>query len=93
MGVGNVINRAYQQNHATPVQERGSERRPYHDRINSLLMVSPLFCLNAPENTTKNAIDDADYIIDLIVVIFIIQRVMNSSHSHSIVPGGFPVTS
>jgi hypothetical protein len=90
MGVGNVINRAHQYNHATPVRERESERRPYHDSTNPLLMVSPLFCLNELENTTKNTIDDADYIIDRIIFIIIIQYVKNSGHSHSMVAGGLP---
>jgi hypothetical protein len=48
-------------------------------------MVSSLFCLKAPENTTKNTIDDADHIIDWIVLIIIIQCVTISRHSHSIV--------
>jgi hypothetical protein len=88
MGVGSVINRAHQHNHATPVRERESERLPYHDSTNPLLMVSPLFCLNAPENTTKNTIDDADYIINWINLFFLNQCVKNSAHSHSIVAGG-----
>jgi hypothetical protein len=37
------------------------------------------------KNTMKNTIDDADYIIDEIVLIIIIQGVTNSGHSHSIV--------
>ena len=36
----------------------------------------------------KNTIDDADYIINWIVFIVIIQYVTNTSHSHSIVAGG-----
>ena len=36
-------------------------------------------------NTMKNTIDDADYIINWIVYVLIIQYVKNSSHSHSIV--------
>ena len=36
----------------------------------------------------KNTIDDADYIINLIVFIVIFQYVINSCHSHSIVAGG-----
>jgi hypothetical protein len=38
----------------------------------------------------KNTIDDADYIIDWIVLIVIYQGVTNSGHSHSIVAGGLP---
>ncbi len=41
----------------------------------------------------KNTIDDADYIINWIVFIIIIQYVKNSYHSHSIVAGGLPETS
>jgi hypothetical protein len=37
----------------------------------------------------KNTIDDADYIINWIVII-INQNVTNSGHSHSIVAGGLP---
>lgn len=37
------------------------------------------------ENTMQNTIDDADYIINMIVLIFMIQWVKNSCHSHSIV--------
>jgi len=48
-------------------------------------MVSPLFCLNAPENTMKNTIDDADYIINWINFIFLNRCVKNSAHSHSII--------
>ena len=88
MGVGNVINRAHQHNHATLVLEAKSEYRQYHDNIDLPLMVSPLFCLNAPENTMKNTIDDADYIINWINLFFLNQCVKNSAHSHSIVAGG-----
>jgi hypothetical protein len=88
MGVGTVINRGYQHNHATPVRERESERRPYHDSTNLLLMVSSVFCLNAPKNTTKNTIDDADYIINFSYFIIIFQCLANSRHSHSMVAGG-----
>ncbi|WP_456380472.1 hypothetical protein [Thiolapillus sp.] len=63
-GTGNVFNNAHQQNHATPVREQESERRQYHDSTHSPLMVPPLFCSNAPENTMKNTIDNADYIIN-----------------------------
>jgi hypothetical protein len=38
----------------------------------------------------KNAIDDADYIINWIIFIIINQHVTNSCHSHSMVAGGFP---
>jgi len=37
------------------------------------------------ENTMENTIDNADCIIDWIVLIMIIQLVTNSGHSHSIV--------
>jgi len=56
-------------NHATPVREEKSVRRKYHDSTNLLLMVSLLFALQRAENT----IDDADYIIDFVVLIIIIQ--------------------
>ena len=36
----------------------------------------------------KNTINDADYIINWIYFILIIQYVKNSCHSHSIVAGG-----
>jgi hypothetical protein len=36
----------------------------------------------------KNTIDDADYIINGINFIVLIQYVKNSGHSHSIVAGG-----
>ena len=48
-------------------------------------MVSLLFALQRAENTMTNTIDDADYIIDLVVLIIIFQCVTNSCHSHSIV--------
>jgi hypothetical protein len=51
-------------------------------------MVLLLSALQRTENTTKNTIDDADYIIDLIIFIFIILHVKNPCHSHSIVAGG-----
>jgi hypothetical protein len=38
----------------------------------------------------KNTIDDADYIINWIIFIFLNQCVKNSGHSHSIVAGGLP---
>ena len=72
-------------NHATLVREQESERRQYHDSTNLPLMVSLLFALQHAGNTMKNTIDDADYIIDWIVLIIIIQCVTNSGHSHSIV--------
>lgn len=36
----------------------------------------------------KNTIYDADYIINWIVFVLIIQYVTNSGHSHSMVAGG-----
>ena len=48
-------------------------------------MVSMLSALLHAINTMKNTIDDADYIINLIAFILIIQYVTNSRHSHSIV--------
>ncbi|MBW9275816.1 MAG: hypothetical protein K1563_19235 [Candidatus Thiodiazotropha sp. (ex. Lucinisca nassula)] len=48
-------------------------------------MVSLFVALPAAENTMKNTIDDADYIINWIVFSIINQFVMNSGHSHSIV--------
>jgi hypothetical protein len=48
-------------------------------------MVSLFLALPAAENTMNNTIDDADYIIDWIVFIVIVQYVINSCHSHSIV--------
>tara|TARA_R110002073_G_scaffold147097_1_gene299800 strand:- start:148 stop:336 length:189 start_codon:yes stop_codon:yes gene_type:complete len=48
-------------------------------------MVLPLFFTNAPENTMKNTIDDADHIIDYIYLIIIFQLVTNLCHSHSII--------
>ena len=53
-------------------------------------MVSLLFVLLRAENTMKNTIDDADYIINWITFILIIQYVKNSRHSHSMVAGGLP---
>ena len=50
-------------------------------------MVSLLFILQRAENTMKNTIDDADYIINWIVFIIINQHVTNFCHSHSIVNG------
>ena len=38
----------------------------------------------------KNTIDDADYIINLKNLTIYNQWVINFSHSHSIVAGGFP---
>jgi hypothetical protein len=38
----------------------------------------------------KNTIDDTDYIINFGYFIFILQLVVNFSHSHSMVAGGFP---
>ena len=57
----------------------------YDDYTNLTLMVSLLLVLQRAGNTMKNTIDDADYIINRIVFILIIQYVINSSHSHSIV--------
>ncbi|MEW8072988.1 MAG: hypothetical protein AB2826_21440, partial [Candidatus Thiodiazotropha sp.] len=48
-------------------------------------MVSILSAFPYATNTMKNTIDDADYIIDCIDLIIIIQYVINSGHSHSIV--------
>lgn len=56
-------------------------------------MVSLVFALQRAENTMKNTIDDAAYIINKIVFIIIFQWVTNFCHSHSIVPGGLPVMS
>ena len=53
-------------------------------------MVSLILALPAAENTMKNTIDDADYIINWIIFILIIQCIMNSCHSHSMVAGGLP---
>ena len=51
-------------------------------------MVSMISTLLRARNTMKNTIDDADYIINRIIFIIIIQYVTNSCHSHSIVAGG-----
>ena len=48
-------------------------------------MASLLFALRRARSTMKNAIDDTDYIINLITFIFIYQYFINFSHSHSIV--------
>jgi|GEM_PF-2547903 len=48
-------------------------------------MVSMFSALQHAINTMKNTIDDADYIIDWIVLIIIFQYVMNFGHSHPIV--------
>ncbi len=48
-------------------------------------MVSMFSALPHAKNTTKNAIDDADYIINWIKFIVINQCVKNYCHSHSIV--------
>jgi hypothetical protein len=53
-------------------------------------MVSPLFVLQHAENTMKNTIDDADYIINRVILTHKNQYVNNSGHSHSIVAGGLP---
>jgi hypothetical protein len=53
-------------------------------------MVSLFLALPAVENTMKNTIDDADYIINWIDLIVINQRVKNTGHSHSMVAGGLP---
>jgi len=47
-------------------------------------------CEYSEGNTMKNTIDDADYIINLAILILIIQYLRNHSHSHSMVAGGFP---
>jgi hypothetical protein len=49
-----------------------------------------LFALQRAENAMKNTIDDAEYIVNSIDLIFINQCVKNSCHSHSIVAGGLP---
>ena len=51
-------------------------------------MVSPGFALQPAENTMKNTIDDADYIINWRFLFYIIQYLTNYRHSHSIVAGG-----
>jgi len=48
-------------------------------------MVSMFSALLHAINTMKNTIDDADYIIDWIVLIIVNQYVTNSGHSHSII--------
>ena len=48
-------------------------------------MVSLLFVVSRAENTMKNTIDDADYIINWIDLFVINQCVINPSHSHSII--------
>jgi hypothetical protein len=48
-------------------------------------MVSLFLALPAAENTMKNTIDDADYIINWIDLIFINQCVKITGHSRSIV--------
>ena len=48
-------------------------------------MVLLLSALQRAENTMKNTIDDADYILNWIVLIVIFQCFTNSRHSHSIV--------
>jgi hypothetical protein len=53
-------------------------------------MVSLLFALQRVDNTMKNTIDDAEYIINLGLFIIIYQLLTNSRHSHSIVAGGLP---
>jgi SMC interacting uncharacterized protein involved in chromosome segregation len=53
-------------------------------------MVSLILALPAAENTMKNTIDDADYIINRMVFIIIFQYLTNSYHSHSMVAGGLP---
>ncbi len=59
--------------------------KKYHDRTNPPLMVSPGFALQPVGNTMKDTIDDTDYIINSICLIFKIQQLINSSHSHSII--------
>jgi hypothetical protein len=48
-------------------------------------MVSLFPALLRGKNTMKNTIDDADYIINWIILIIIIQWDRNTGHSHSIV--------
>jgi hypothetical protein len=52
-------------------------------------MVLLLFALQCAENTMKNTIDDADYIVNKAALVIIIQLVKNSGHSHSIVDKPF----
>jgi len=47
-------------------------------------MVSLFLALPAAENTMKNTIDDADYIINWIGLILINQCIKIPGHSHSI---------
>ena len=51
-------------------------------------MVSAFFALLHATNTMKDTIDDADYIINWIALIFISQCVKKPGHSHSMVAGG-----
>ena len=53
-------------------------------------MVLLLSALKRAENTMKNTIDDADYIVNKAALVIIIQWVKNTGHSHSIVAGGLP---
>ena len=48
-------------------------------------MVLLLFALQRAENTMKNTIDDADYIINWSCFIIIFQYVTNFRYSHSII--------
>ena len=56
-------------------------------------MVLLLSVLQRVENTMKNTIDDADYIVNKAALVIIIQWVKNSGHSHSIVAGGLELMS
>lgn len=59
--------------------------RTYHVYADLPCMVLLPSTLQRAEYTMKNTIDDADYIINWIVFINIIQYVTNSCHSYSIV--------
>ena len=48
-------------------------------------MVSVFSALMPAINTIKNTIDDADYIINWIIIILIFLDVRNFCHSHSII--------
>ncbi len=65
----------------------------YHDYTKLPVMVLPDFALQGAENTMKNTINDADYIINLEYLFLLNQYIINFRHSHSIVPGGLPVMS
>jgi hypothetical protein len=60
----------------------------YHAKLDFHLMVSMCSASPHARNTMKNTIDDADYIINLVVLIVINQCIKKSGHSHSMVAGG-----